>query len=142
MNTRPDRDTWLMKAAQLAAERSTCERAPVGAVIAREGRIVVTGYNGAPAGLPHCRGLDLTCGQPFCVVATHAEANAIAWAARHGVATDGCDLYCSLSPCVDCARLIINAGIREVMYATEYRLTDGINLLVRAGIGVGPWPAQ
>ena len=123
-------DQTLIRIASVMAERGTCSRAHVGAVVARNGRIISTGYNGAPAGLPHCAH---TCAcapagglapnvdhwpscpavQP-CTISVHAEANAIAFAARAGVATEGTDMYVTMSPCVQCARLIINAGIARV----------------------------
>jgi dCMP deaminase len=136
-----------MAMANVASQRGTCERAQVGVVIALEGRVLTTGYNGAPAGLPHCSHLcscsyeypekehDPTCWslQP-CLVASHAEANAIAWAARHGVQLKGATLYTTMVPCLSCAQLIINAGIVKVIAAQRYRDTSGHDLLQRAGV--------
>lgn len=152
--TRPTRDETLMRQAQIVAERSTCDRAHVGVVIAHNGRVVSQGYNGAPAGMPHC---DHTCpctkgfewsqldGDPTilhtfgcpmkpCTLAVHGEANAIAFAARYGVATDGAVLFTTLAPCPTCAQLIINAGIVRVVFAKPYRFDLGINLLMDAGL--------
>lgn len=163
---RPSRDDVLMKQAQIVAERSTCIRAQVGVVIAHDSRVVSQGYNGAPAKMPHC---DHTCtcsnefveatdlSPPFslsldhdlkcphrlpCTISVHAEANAIAFAAKHGVATAGAHLYTTLGPCVPCAQLIINAGIMRVAYLTAYRDRKGIDLLRTAGVGVSSWFAS
>lgn len=132
---RVSRDELCMQIAELVAQRGTCTRAKVGAVIARNGRILVSGYNGPPAGLSHC---TPGCGdddpEKGCQRSVHAEANCIAFAARHGVATDGADLYCSHLPCRKCAELIINAGINRVIYRTDYRVKDGWVLLKEAKI--------
>lgn len=145
---RPSRDEMLMAIARVAGLRSTCSRAAVGAVISREGRPMSLGYNGAPSGMTHC---DHSCScsmvtkeqhfphcnsvQP-CMISVHAEVNAIAFAARHGVATDQAELHVTLSPCWSCSQNIINAGIIRVVYDVEYRTTEGIALLQNAGIAV------
>lgn len=145
---RPSRDEVLMATAELVSARSTCSRARVGVVIAREGRQLTSGYNGAPAGLPHCNH-ECGCGAGAmthhercpavspCGIAVHAEANAIAYAARYGMALEGSELFTTLSPCIACSQLIINAGITRVVYAKEYRDRSGLTLLLRAGIVVG-----
>lgn len=160
---RPTRDQTLITIAEAMSWRSTCSRSHVGVVIAREGRILSTGYNGAPAGLPHCDhscdcgGLgsranlghqendpvdplvhytDCNSEQP-CRIAVHAEANAIAYAARYGMSVEGAELFTTLSPCVPCSMLIIQAGIKRVVYGKEYRLTEGLTLLISADIVVG-----
>ena len=131
--TRISRDDLLANIAQLVARRSTCLRLSVGAVLAQEGRIVSTGYNGAPAGLPHCE--PETCGpDDVCVRTVHAEANVIAFAAKEGIQTMGATLYTTHSPCMECAKLIINAGIRRVVYWEEYRDPSPLELLERAGV--------
>lgn len=151
---RPTRDETLMTQAQIIAERSTCSRASVGVVIAQDARVVSQGYNGAPAGMPHC---DHTCDCGFpgeggllfegkhlsncaktsaCTAAVHAEANAIAFAAKHGVATGGAHLFTTLAPCLPCSQLIINAGIVRVVYFVAYRERTGISLLASANIEV------
>lgn len=153
-STRPSRDEILIQSAHLWAKRSTCSRLQVGAVFARDGRILVTGYNGAPAGLPHCDHscdcgqvekskivgvgyCEATCrSQQPCTIAEHAERNAIAWAARHGVRLEGSSAYLTDSPCLPCAMSLINSGVERVVYDCEYRLTDGIELLRQAGIAV------
>lgn len=145
---RPSRDTRLMAHAYIEQDQSTCERNHVGCVIARDRRIIATGYNGAPAGMPHCtHKLDTFNAveiDPYqwprsergCRVSVHAEANAFAFAARHGLSTDGADLYTTLSPCYECSKLIVNAGIVRVVYDRPYRDRTGLDLLVAAGVGV------
>lgn len=127
-----------MATAYLWAERGTCERLKVGCVISREGRILVQGYNGAPPGLPHCPGdknfFDVHL--PEDCLAVHAEQNAIAWAARNGVALEGASLHVTHMPCLACARSIITAGISSVMYADRYRDEAGFELLREAGLNV------
>lgn len=147
--TRPSRDRILMSMAHLIAERSTCRRRHVGAVLASEGRVLSTGYNGVPSGLPHCEH-RCTCGVPCgavhlatcpihtpCTATVHAEANAVVWSARNGIGTLGTFLYGTDEPCLECAKLIINAGIVRVRYDRPYRVHDGLELLTRAGIDVG-----
>jgi dCMP deaminase len=137
--SRPTREEALVETAFVWARRSTCSRLSVGAVIHREGRILSQGYNGAPAGLPHCP-LDepekdrVRVHTPEECRAVHAEANAIAWAARHGVGLEGSGIVITHQPCLNCARLIINAGISSVVYVHPYRLLDGVSLLLDAGI--------
>lgn len=147
--TRPTRDQMLMRMAYTVGDRSTCSRLHVGTVIARDGRSLSLGYNGAPAGLSHCTH-PCTCSwsearsehssacevnQP-CTWAVHAEVNAIAWAARCGVSTQGADLFTTHQPCLPCAQLIINAGIIRVVWGQLFRNQLGMNLLTRAGVDV------
>lgn len=153
---RPTREDILMRQAQVVSDRSTCSRARVGVVIAHEARVVSQGYNGAPAGMPHC-GHTCDCGllpheddehadncpaaqAGGCRTAVHAEANAIAFAAKHGVATMCAHLYTTMAPCLPCAQLIINAGIHRVVYGSAYRYDEGLTLLMNAGIRVSSWP--
>jgi len=152
----------LMEVAQVVAKRGTCDRKQVGAVIARDGRIIAIGYNGAPPGLPHCDEnghgwilktatemqlladeLNLVIGDEIspaavarwgCRNATHAEANALAFAARYGVSTDEAQLFVTVSPCEVCSRLLIAAGISSVSYLEAYRDNAGLELLLEAGI--------
>ncbi|MDR1977555.1 MAG: cytidine/deoxycytidylate deaminase family protein [Synergistaceae bacterium] len=125
---RPDWDTYFIAIAMMAATRSTCIRRQVGAVITRGRQIVSTGYNGAPSGTSHC--WDVGClremlgtpsgeRQEMCR-GSHAEANAIAQAARMGIATDGAALYCTHEPCSLCTKVILNAGIVRVVYMHPY----------------------
>lgn len=136
---RPSRDEVCVQIANLVGSRGTCLRARVGAAIARDGRILVTGYNGPPAGLAHCDdpgGCDTNdVGSP-CTRAVHAEANCIAHAARHGISTEGATLYCTHLPCLKCAELTINAGIVRVVYSRDYRIKDGLSLLHQAGVDI------
>ena len=137
MITRIGRDELNMRIAQLMAMRGTCQRGSVGCVITQDGRVVSTGYVGAPAGMPHCpdEGCDMG-PNGGCRTTSHAEAGAIAFAARKGVILEGSTLYVTLSPCETCAKLIINAGIREVYYKEPYRDTSGLELLIVAGLKV------
>lgn len=127
-------DYAFMEMAKIFATYSTCSRLRVGAVLVRERRIFSTGYNGAPSGLAHCyhaEGDDRPCEK-----AVHAEANVIAFAAKHGVSTEGSTLYTTHAPCINCAKLIINAGIAKVIYGETYRETAGESILGQAGIPV------
>lgn len=157
-NDRPSRDEVLMSTALLWSERSTCSRAQVGCVVSRDGRSLSTGYNGAPANMPHCDH-SCDCGesvpgnawpksqphQSFCRAQTpctnviHAEANAITFAARYGVGTDGAEIHTTRVPCMTCAGLIINAGITRVVWVEEHRDMTGWERLAKAGVDVVRW---
>lgn len=132
MSERPTRHDMLLSTAFLVAQRSTCTRLKVGAVASADGRILSTGYNGAPVGMQHCTHPP---GEP-CQRSVHAEANAIAFAARHGVALAGSAFYCTDSPCYTCACLMANAGVTELFYNREYRDLSGVRLLNDVGIRV------
>ena len=129
---RPTRDDTLINVAADFARRSTCDKLHVGAVISHDGRPLSTGYNGSPAGMAHCRHLPVS--NDPCVLAVHAEANAIAYAARFGVATVDAEMHVTHSPCYKCAQLIINAGIFKVTWAIAFRDQSGLDLLESAGI--------
>lgn len=146
---RPERTDVYLALAEVFSLRGTCPRAKVGAVIIHEGHVIAHGYNGAPAGLPHCNQLvsdrlgNFGEEQPIicsdapgqgCTNAIHAEENAIAYAARVGVTCRGADLYCTHEPCIRCARLIVATGIKSVTYSQMYRSHDGIQLLAQAAI--------
>jgi dCMP deaminase len=137
--TRISREDLFMEVAHTFAKRSTCERGQVGCVIVQDRRIVATGYNGSPPGAKHCNevGCRTLFGRTGCQRTIHAEANAIAWAARHGVSTDGAILYCTHGPCLACAQLIASAGIVRVLYDKPYRLTEGVELLDELNIPAG-----
>jgi len=134
---RPTWDEYFLMIAKLAATRSTCLAFPVGAVIVKNKQVVATGYNGSPSGSAHCTtqgfcypGLDsCDASKTMPSRAVHAEANAIAQAAKHGISTDGGSIYVTLEPCISCLKLIISAGIREVFYETPFN--TGNNILVR-----------
>ncbi len=121
-----------MLSARLQARRGTCNRLQVGAVVEVGGRIVAGGYNGAPAGAEHCNHVD----KEPCTRAIHAEANLIAYAAREGIKIGGGILYCTDSPCISCAQLIVASGIVGLYYEREYRIKDGLNYLTDHGLWV------
>ena len=102
------------------AQRSTCPRAQVGALVVKDKRILTTGYNGAPRGLPHCIEAGCLMVDNHCVRAIHAEQNALLQGALHGVALGGSTVYVTHQPCLICAKMIINAGIVRVIYANAY----------------------
>lgn len=132
------REHMFFGIARLVAARSTCPRASVGAIVVRDGRILSTGYNGAPPGQPHCEevGCEFWLDTSGCQRTIHAEANAIAWAARAGVATEGAVMYCTHSPCLDCAKLMVSSGIWAVHYHYKYREEAGVQLLRQLGVEV------
>jgi len=125
---RPSWDSYFMQLAFVVAGRSTCLRRQVGAVLVKEKQILSTGYNGSPSGLLHCdevgcmrQSLNVPSGERLEICrAVHAEQNALVQAAKHGVAIAGADLYTTLQPCVQCTKMIINAGIRRVVYTQAY----------------------
>ena len=127
------RDDWLMKMALVVSERSTCNRLHVGAILTRSHRVLSTGYNGNVSGIAHCEHTDAS---GPCETAVHAEANALIFAARMGVATEDALLVSTHEPCLQCAKLIINAGVSEVWFRTPYRVHDGIELLRTTGVRV------
>lgn len=119
------------------ALRSSCSRRWVGALITMDNRILATGYNGAPPGMPHC--IDVGClhgPDGGCIRSVHAEANAIAFAARNGVRLEGAHLWCSLTPCRSCSNLIISSGITRVYALNLYRDLSGPELLFQAKVPV------
>jgi dCMP deaminase len=134
---RPDWDTYFMKIAHDVAARSTCDRAYVGAVLVREKRILTTGFNGSPAGLPHCDEEDHLMIDGHCVRTIHAEANAIIQAALHGVLTKGATCYVTHFPCLSCTKMLINAGIVRIVYENSYRIDENaLQFLRRANVEV------
>lgn len=126
-------DKRYLRMARIWAENSYCERRKVGALLVKDRMIISDGYNGTPAGFENvCENSDgLT--KPYVL---HAEANAITKVARSNNSSEGSTLYITASPCLDCAKLIIQSGIRRVVFNELYRITDGIDLLRRAGIDV------
>jgi dCMP deaminase len=124
LELRPTRHLIFMEMAFLVADRGTCSRAQVGAVITQDRRPISMGYNGTPPGQPHCDHYTVKgrCVEIApCTEAIHAELNAIAWAARAGVSTKNAAIYCSHQPCVKCGHAILAAGIQEVYWAHRYR---------------------
>ena len=141
---RPAWDDYFMEIAHMVATRSTCLRRAVGAVLIKEKRILTTGYNGAPSGLAHCE--EVGCLRELQQVPSgqrhelcrglHAEQNAILQAALYGVPIAGATLYCTTHPCVVCAKMLINARIREVVITDSYPDKMSADLLAEAGITV------
>lgn len=129
-------DETLLATAFVMAQRGTCDRAHVGCVVALDGRVLTTGYNGAPRGMAHCVHPADEQRDSGCAYAVHAEANAIAFAARNGVALNGSTVFTTLSPCIVCAQLLINVGTERVVCAELYRDHGGVRLLLDAGITV------
>ncbi len=133
-NHRPSWDKYFMDIANEVAKRSTCERAQVGAVIVKEKRILTTGYNGSPRGLPHCYEVGCLMDNGHCVRTLHAEQNAIIQAALHGVITEGATIYVTHQPCFLCAKMIINAGLVRIVYDKEYPDDRSREFLEQAGV--------
>ena len=120
MSSRISREELYAELAKSVAKRGTCPRAHVGCVLVREGRIVATGYNGAPAGQPHCTDEGCIIEHNHCVRSIHAEEAAISFAARLGISLGGCDMFVTLEPCGRCRRLAVNAGIVNIHWETDY----------------------
>lgn len=133
MDKKHYRDLLYMRMARTWAENSYCERRKVGALMVKNQMIISDGFNGTPSGFEnHCED-ENNVSKPYVL---HAEANAITKVARSHNSSDGATLYVTASPCIECSKLIIQAGIKRVVYGELYRLTDGIDLLKRAGIEV------
>ena len=137
---RPDWDTYFMEIAQVVARRANCRRRKVAAVIVSDHRIISTGYNGTPRGVKNC--CDGGCarcasdtpsgsGLADCIC-SHAEENAIVQAAYHGIRVKDSSIYVTITPCLMCAKMIINAGIREVIYGGDYVFTEQARALFDA----------
>ena len=125
-------DHSYLEMAQIWAQNSYCKRRKVGALLVKDRMIISDGYNGTPSGFENiCEEDGVT--KPYVL---HAEANAITKVAKSGNSSEGATLYVTASPCLECSKLIIQSGIKRVVYRDEYRLTDGIDLLRRAGIEV------
>ena len=133
MDKQKELDLRYLRMASIWAENSYCERRKVGALIVKDKMIISDGYNGTPSGFENICEDENNVTKPYVL---HAEANAITKIARSGNNSDGATLYVTDSPCIECSKLIIQAGIRRVVYAREYRLSDGIELMRRAGIEV------
>ena len=124
-------DKRYLRMAKIWAENSYCQRRQVGALIVKEKMIISDGYNGTPSGFENVCEDENGLTKPYVL---HAEANAITKIARSGNNSDGATLYVTDSPCIECSKLIIQAGIKRVVYGRKYRLTEGLELLERAGI--------
>lgn len=128
---RHELDKRYMRMAGIWAENSYCKRRKVGALIVKDKMIISDGYNGTPSGFENVCEDDNNLTKPYVL---HAEANAITKIARSSNNSDGATLYVTTSPCIECAKLIIQAGIKRVVYGDKYRIEDGLRLLRRAGI--------
>ena len=126
-------DLRYLLMARIWAENSYCQRRKVGALVVKDKMIISDGYNGTPSGFENVCEDENNVTHPYVL---HAEANAITKLARSSNNSDGATLYVTASPCIECAKLIIQSGIKRVIYAEKYRLTDGIDLLERANIEV------
>ena len=141
---RPSWESYFMDITKLVAKRSTCLRRAVGAVIVKDKRVLTTGYNGAPSGIRHC--LDVGCLREQMKVASgerhelcrgiHAEQNAIIQAAFHGVSIRGATLFCTNLPCSICAKMLINAGIVQIIFLDGYADPMSKELLAEAGVSM------
>jgi dCMP deaminase len=141
---RPTWDEYFMEITHLVARRSTCLRRQVGAVLVKEKNVLATGYNGTPTGIAHC--LDVGCLREKLGIPSgerhelcrglHAEQNAIIQAAKHGTNIDGATLYCTTMPCIICAKMIINAGIRKVVYETGYADALAAEMIAESGLEI------
>ncbi len=140
--TRPAWDDYFMDITCLVAKRSTCRRRHVGAVLVRDKRILATGYNGAPSGIPHC--LDIGCLREDLEIPSgerhelcrglHAEQNVIIQAAYHGVCIKGAILFCTTMPCSICSKMLINAGIHDIRYQEGYADSMSEDMMRAAGV--------
>jgi dCMP deaminase len=133
---RPSFDHVYMAIAEIVALRSTCLRGKVGAVIVKDTRIVSIGYNGSPSGMAQCDqcGCIIDSERGGCIRTIHAEQNAIAYASRIGIPIEGATIYVTISPCIDCAKLIIASGICRLVYLEEYRNSYALEYLSSSGI--------
>ncbi len=143
MSERPSWDQYFLTITRQVAERSTCNRAKVGAVIVRDKNILASGYNGAPAGLPHCT--EVGCliyqsktptgeNEENCYRTIHAEINAIAQAAKNGVSIRDADIYVTHTPCIHCFKVLINTGIKRIFYEKAYKLHTVSELLASTDV--------
>ena len=126
-------DQRYLKMADIWAQNSYCKRRQVGALIVKDKMIISDGYNGTPSGFENVCEDENNVTKPYVL---HAEANAITKVAKSGNSSDEATLYVTSSPCMECSKLIIQAGIKRVVFTENYRIEDGINLLKRAGIEV------
>lgn len=129
---RPDWDSYFMKIAAAVSERSTCDRALVGCVLVIEKRILTTGFNGSPAGQEHCDEGGHMMVDGHCVRTIHAETNAIIQAALHGISSKGAICYVTHLPCINCTKVLINAGISRIVYREYYRIDENAIAFLKA----------
>ncbi|RKY39965.1 MAG: cytidine deaminase [Candidatus Omnitrophota bacterium] len=141
---RPDWDEYFLSLVKMVATRSTCRRRQVGALLVKDKRIIASGYNGAPSGMAHC--LDIGCLRDQLAIPSgerqelcrglHAEMNVVIQAAIYGISTKGSTLYCTNYPCILCAKILIQAGIKRIVYIADYPDQEAKTLLEKAGIKV------
>jgi dCMP deaminase len=143
MNERPSWDQYFLTITRQVAERSTCQRAKVGAVIVRDKNILATGYNGAPAGLAHCTEVGCLIYESNtpsgeieenCYRTIHAEINAIAQAAKNGVSIRDAAIYVTHTPCIHCMKVLINTGITQIFYERDYKANTVRDLLASTDV--------
>ena len=145
---RPSWDEYFFNIIEVVKSRSTCLRRQVGALIVRDKQILATGYNGAPSGVHHCetclrQELGIPSGQRHEIcMAVHSEMNAITQASRFGISIDNSIIYTNVFPCILCSKLIINAGIKEIVYQEEYVDDMAKNMLLEAGVKIRQWTKQ
>ena len=140
-NNRPSWHDIFTEATILFSKRSSCVKAQQAALLIKDNRIVSFGVNGSPAGLLNCKeeGGEEVCGKDSngsCFLGINAEQNAIGYAARNGINTEGCIIYCTQTPCISCAKLVVASGIKEFHYIDEYRIDDGKRFLEYCGVPV------
>ena len=133
MDKQKRRDSLYMRMARTWAENSYCVRRKVGALLVKDEMIISDGYNGTPSGFENICEDENNVSKPYVL---HAEANALTKVARSNNSSDGATLYVTAAPCLECSKLIIQSGIKRVVYGEEYRIMDGVELLKRAGIEV------
>ena len=126
-------DKRYLRMAKIWAENSYCQRRKVGALVVKDQMIISDGYNGTPSGFENVCEDENNVTKPYVL---HAEANAITKIARSGNSSEGATMYITASPCIECAKLIIQAGIKRVVYSEKYRIEDGISLMKKSGIEV------
>ena len=131
---RPSWDAYFLQIAATVSGRSTCLRRSVGAVLVRDRRILATGYNGSPEGLPHCTDVGCLIIDGHCVRTLHAEQNALLQAAAHGVSTEGSTIYVTSEPCLQCTKMLLNARVRRIVYLDAYDDPLARALRLQAGI--------
>ena len=143
MNERPSWEQYFLTITRQVAERSTCKRAKVGAVIVRDKNILATGYNGAPAGLAHCTEVGCLIYESKtpsgdieenCYRTIHAEINAIAQAAKNGVSIRDAAIYVTHTPCIHCMKVLINTGIKQIFYERDYKANTVRDLLASTDV--------
>lgn len=134
---RPSWDDYFMAIAKIIAARGTCDRLYAGSVLVKDNRIIATGYNGSPAGLPHCNDVGHMLEEGHCVRTIHGEHNSLLQAARQGgTSTQGSTMYTKYSPCIHCTKYVIASGVKRVVIGKVYRNPQALDMLKEAGVSV------